>query len=240
LEENSSNKNRSILFNNQDEDSFIYYDTKEAKKIDYKLPAAFTQVFLGENNALFCAFDGALQNINLNNWEVQYKNNVKKIVKSKKMDNYFANPPYVHKVIFNEKIYPNIFIGLMNGTILSIDKTCKKILTKNAYTCNILDMKYFRDDTLITLGKDYRIKFFDINNQLMTKFYLELDEPASNIETWDCSDNSFIDNFNDLNIDNDNDNDNCKVEKNLIGFNFKNEIFYIDSKSTYLKILNIN
>ena len=67
MEENSLNKNRSILFNNQDEDSFIYYDTKEAKKIDYKLPAAFTQVFLGENNALFCAFDGALQNINLNN-----------------------------------------------------------------------------------------------------------------------------------------------------------------------------
>jgi hypothetical protein len=239
LEENSINKSRSILFNNQDEDSFIYYDTKESKLNEYKLPSAFTQIFLGNNNALFCAFDGALQNLNINNWEVEYKNNVKKLVKSKKMDKYFANPPYVHKVLFNENIYPHILIGLMNGTILCIDKTCKKILTKNVHNCNILDLKYFRENTLITLGKDYKVKFLDTKNQLETKFYIELEEPASNIETWDCLANeSIFSNFKDLNIEKEKDLDEKFI--NNFGFNFRNEIFYIDSKSNYLRILNIN
>lgn len=205
------------------------------------MPSAFSQIFLNSENALFCAFEGALQNINLNTWEVAYKNNVKKLVKSKKMENYFTNPPYVHKILYNKKISENIFIALMNGTILSIDKFCKKNLAKNAYTCNILDLKYFRNDTLITLGKDYVVKFMDLNNQLKTKFYLELEEPAAYIETWDNNfGNSLERKIEGINLEDKVNNDNDKGNGNDIGFNYRNEIYYIDPKSTYLRILNIN
>jgi len=162
---------------------------KENKISDFfNLPSAFTQHLLTQDNCLLCAFDGAILNYDFKNKKVASKNNVKKLIKNTKIQNFVANPPYVNKILFNEKISPNnIYISLLNGSIISIDYNSKKNFIKEAFNCNVLDYKFFKNDSIVALGKDFKIKFFDVNNKLETKFFIELNEPATNIETWDFS-----------------------------------------------------
>ncbi len=194
------------------------------------MPSAFTQTFVSNENCLLCAFDGAILNYDMKNKKIISKNNIKKLIKNNKVQNFIANPPYVNKVLYNPKISAdNIFISLLNGSIISIDKYCKKNFIKNAYNCNILDYKFFKNDSIVALGKDYKIKFFDVNNKLETKFFIELIEPATNIETWDFSNYDISEIFNKFNMI-----DNCQLE-DRIGYNYHNEIYYIDSNSKKLK-----
>ncbi len=235
-----------MLFNNQDKDNFIFYDLNENKISDnFNLPSAFTQHFLSTDNCLLCAFDGAILNYDFQKKKVESKNNVKKLIKNTKIQNFVANPPYVNKILFNQKISPNnIYISLLNGSIVSIDCNSKKNFIKEAFNCNVLDYKFFKNDSIIALGKDYKIKFFDVNNKLETKFFIELNEPATNIETWDLSWFDIGKSFGALSL---NDYNNCNYkneEKGLnsimcktIGYNYENEIYYIDSNSKKLKII---
>lgn len=222
-----------LLFNNQEKDNFIFYDLKENKITDiYNLPSAFTQTFISKQNSLLCAFDGALLNYDFLNKKIASKNNIKKLIKTSKIQNFLANPPYVNKVLYNEKISPNnIYISLLNGSIVSIDNNSKKNFVKNAHNCNILDFKFFRNDSLITLGKDYKIKFLDSKNKLQTKFYIELNEPATNLETWDFSYFDLTEKFCNLSLNENTSN---------IPLNHENEIYYIDSNSTKLKKIILN
>jgi len=226
-------KPKSLLFNDQDNDSFIFYDLNSKLIIEnYKLPSAFTQTFLSTDSSLLCAFNGAILNYDFKNRKVNSKNNVKKLIKNTKIQNFVANPPYINKILYNEKISQNnIYISLLNGSIISIDKNSKKNFIKNAHHCNILDYKFFKNDTIITLGKDKKIKFLNINEKLETKFYIDLNESATNIETWDFSCFDIGNNFSELSIQ---DNQNSMIFKKY-GFNYENEIYLIDSNSKILK-----
>lgn len=222
-----------MLFNNQDKDNFIFYDLNEKKITDtFNLSSAFTQHYLSSDSCLLCAFDGAILNYDFKNKKVASKNNVKKLIKNTKIQNFVANPPYVNKILFNEKISPNnIYISLLNGSIISIDSNSKKNFIKEAFNCNVLDYKFFKNDSIVALGKDYKIMFFDVNNKLKTKFFIELNEPATNIETWDFSGFDIVKAFDSLSLSN-----HQKIE-NRVGFNYENEIYYIDSNSKKLKII---
>lgn len=228
---------KTLLFNNQDKDNFIFYDLNENKVSDiFNLPSAFTQHFLSSDSCLLCAFDGAILNYNIINKKVSSKNNIKKLIKNTKIQNFVANPPYVNKILYNEKIIPdNIFISLLNGSIVSINKNSKKNFIKEAFNCNILDYKFFKNDSIVALGKDYKIKFFDVHNKLETKFFIELNEPATYIETWDLSQFNIGKAFGDLSLYNDSDDKKENKGINNIGYNYENEIYYIDSNSKKLK-----
>ena len=177
---------------------------------------------------MLCSFDGSIINYDIKNKKISSQNSIKKIIKAEKIQNFVANPPYIHKILYNENISPgNIYLALLNGSIVSIKNNTKKNYTKSVHKCNILDMKFFKNDTLLTLGKDSKIKFLDINNKLETKFYIELDQPATFIETWDSSSLGIEDSFSNLTLD--------SGIKDKIGFNYSNEIYYIDSDSKKLK-----
>jgi hypothetical protein len=128
-----------------------------------------------------CSFEGCIIKYDYNSKSVKTDKHVKHYVEKEQIDKYITNPPFLNKCICDEK---GVYIGLMNGVLLSMKNNLKKKNLKSIHNSSIVEIKNcnFDGEYIISLGKDKCLKIFD-KDTFKIRYTLDVEADSFTCET---------------------------------------------------------